>query len=48
MSDDPAFVPRDDPAFVPYPDEPAMDASGPTDRNAPPQPDQELPDADQS
>ncbi|MGH3381375.1 MAG: hypothetical protein ACRDS0_31545 [Pseudonocardiaceae bacterium] len=33
--DDPDFVPADDPRFVPYPDEPSMDASGPTDRNAP-------------
>jgi hypothetical protein len=33
--DDPDFIPADDPRFVPYPDEPPMDASGPTDRNAP-------------
>jgi hypothetical protein len=38
---DPNFVPADDPRFVPPPDEPPMDASGPTDRNAPPQKDQE-------
>lgn len=44
---DPDFIPADDPRFVPYPNEPAMDASGPTDRNAPPQPDQEMPDDDQ-
>lgn len=29
------FVPAEHPEFVPYPDEPQMDASGPTDRNAP-------------
>lgn len=28
------FVPEDHPDFIPYPDEPKMDASGPTDRNA--------------
>jgi hypothetical protein len=43
MSDE-DFVPADDPAFVPYPEEPQQDASGPTDRNAPPQPDQEWPE----
>lgn len=36
---DPHFVPEDSPDFIPYPDSPPMDASGPTDRNAPPQPD---------
>ena len=32
--DDPHFVPEDHPDFIPPPDEPFMDASGPTDRNA--------------
>jgi hypothetical protein len=45
--EDPDFIPEGDPRFVPYPDEPPMDASGPTDRNAVPQEDQES-DADQS
>lgn len=31
---DPHFVPADHPDFIPPPDEPFMDASGPTDRNA--------------
>jgi hypothetical protein len=31
---DPHFVPADDPNFISPPDEPKMDASGPTDRNA--------------
>jgi hypothetical protein len=31
---DPHFVPADHPEFIPPPDEPFMDASGPTDRNA--------------
>jgi hypothetical protein len=46
-NNDPDFIPADDPAFVPPPDEPTEDASLPTDRNAPPQPDQELPNDDQ-
>jgi hypothetical protein len=29
------FLPEDHPDFIPPPDEPFMDASGPTDRNAP-------------
>lgn len=41
---DPDFVPEDSPDFIPPPDSPVMDASGPTDRNAPPQPDQEWPE----
>jgi hypothetical protein len=49
--DDEHFVPEGDPNFVPYPDEPKMDASGPTDRNATevapePEDDKEVTDAD--
>jgi hypothetical protein len=32
--DDPHFIPKGHPDFIPPPDEPFMDASGPTDRNA--------------
>lgn len=42
--DDPHFIPADSPDFIPYPDSPPMDASGPTDRNAPPSPDVEWPE----
>jgi hypothetical protein len=43
--EDPHFVPDDSPEFIQPPaQDSGMDASGPTDRNAPPQPDVEWPE----